>query len=56
MRELDSRVMRAKPPSYGVVVAISGEQIPGMGTRTSSTSGTSGLGSENGSQRTESAR
>ncbi|KAG4440317.1 hypothetical protein IFR05_004169, partial [Cadophora sp. M221] len=68
LRELDNRVMRAKPPSYGVVVGLSGEEVVrlgtgmGMGTRTSSssTSGGSAMGagrtnSENGSQMSGSA-
>ena len=50
MRELDARVMKAQPPSYGVVVggrsgeSVAGSETPGsgimmgMGTRTSSTS------------------
>lgn len=67
MRALDARVMKAQPPSYGVVVggqsveSVAGFERPGsrmvmgMGTRTSSTSADSGMGttrtaSENGSQ------
>ncbi|KAH6724500.1 hypothetical protein BKA61DRAFT_665191 [Leptodontidium sp. MPI-SDFR-AT-0119] len=59
LRELDNRVMKAKPPSYGVVVGLGGEEVVslGMGTRTSSssTSGGSAVGtgrttSENGLQ------
>ncbi|KAH7342464.1 hypothetical protein BKA65DRAFT_292144 [Rhexocercosporidium sp. MPI-PUGE-AT-0058] len=56
MRELDQRLMGVKPPSYGVVVGVSREEVVGMRTRTSSASAVSGMGSENGSQRAESAR
>ncbi|PVH86467.1 hypothetical protein DL98DRAFT_510530 [Cadophora sp. DSE1049] len=57
MRELDARVMKVQPPSYGVVVGgRSGESVVGferrtatglqmgMGTRTNSTSAESGMG------------